>query len=89
MMRSNKMSIQLGFLLALAAGLLGFAGCGGGNSGGSTNTSGPPVSNTQAVAVNIGPANNALNEVFTDVTICNPGTTTCQTIPNIEVDTGS
>jgi len=89
MTRSNKLTIQFGFVLALATGLLGFSGCGG-NSGGSTSPGGvSPVSNTQAVAVNIGPANNALNEVFTEVTICNPGTTSCQTIPNVEVDTGS
>ncbi len=89
MTRSNHLTVQLGLFLGLTACFVGLAGCGS-NNGGSTGTSGgPPVTNTQPVAVNIGPANNALNEVFTDVTICNPGTTTCQTIPNIEVDTGS
>jgi len=89
MTRSNHLTFQLEFFLALTAGVVGLTGCGS-NGGGSPSTSGgPPVNNTQPVAVNLGPANNALNEVFTDVTICNPGTTTCQTISNIEVDTGS
>jgi hypothetical protein len=47
------------------------------------------VNNTQALQVNLGPANNFVNGVFTSVTVCEPGTSTCQTIPNVLVDTGS
>jgi hypothetical protein len=49
-----------------------------------------PVSNTQALQVNFGP-NNAygVNGLFTNVTICVSGTSTCQDIPNVLVDTGS
>jgi hypothetical protein len=47
------------------------------------------VNNTQAIQVNLGPANNYTNGLFTDVTICVPGTTTCQDIPGVLVDSGS
>ena len=57
---------------------------GGGSSGGST------VANTQAVQVNTGPSNYyGPNGLFTSVTICVPGTSTCQNISNVLVDTGS
>jgi Protein of unknown function (DUF3443) len=75
----------------LAASLLALAGCGGGSSSSST-TSPPPstVDNTLAVQVNSGPASNYVNGLFTSVTICVPGSTSsCQTIPNVLVDTGS
>ncbi|MGH9434114.1 MAG: DUF3443 domain-containing protein, partial [Terriglobia bacterium] len=41
------------------------------------------------VQVNLGPLNNDADVLFTDVTICVPGTTNCQTIQNVQVDTGS
>jgi len=49
-------------------------------------------SNAAAVNVNFGPEGQAGgydNGIFTSVTVCEPGTTTCQTIPNVLVDTGS
>jgi hypothetical protein len=65
------------------------AGCGGGNNG-SINNPGTPVNNVQAISANQGPSTNGfINGLFTSVTICVPGTTTCQTIPNVEIDTGS
>ncbi len=78
------------FLLCLAA-----VSCGGGNSlgGGSGSGGGGPVApgaNVVSVAVNAGPTGvNAVNTLYTTVTVCVPGTTTCQTIDNIQVDTGS
>lgn len=72
----------------LAVAVLGLAGCGGSSSS-STTTTPPPVNNTQPVEVNFGPANNYTNGLFTSVTICVPGTSNCQTIPNILVDSGS
>jgi hypothetical protein len=36
-----------------------------------------------------GPENNYANGLFTSVTVCVPGKATCQTVPNILVDTGS
>ena len=51
-----------------------------------------PANNVQPIAVNSGPEPNtfyAVNEPFVSVTICVPGTSQCQTIDNILVDTGS
>jgi len=81
---------------ALAA--VAIAGCGGGSGSNSGNGSGngsgsgtpPAINNTQPVAVNAGPNGNGVNEIFTSVMVCNPGSTTsCQTIPDVLVDTGS
>jgi len=47
-----------------------------------------PVANQ--ISVTVGPnAWNAQNVLYTSVTICVPGTSTCQTIDNVLVDTGS
>jgi len=49
-----------------------------------------PASNVVSVVVNGGPTGvNNLNTLYTTITVCLPGTSTCQTIDNIEVDTGS
>ena len=75
------------------------SGCGGGGSSpsssssgsgsGSTGTSGTPVNNSQPLQVNAGPAGDSFNQPLTSVTICEPGTSTCQTISDVLVDTGS
>jgi hypothetical protein len=44
--------------------------------------------NVAAITVTGGPAN-SVNLAFVSVTICVPNTTTCQTVDNIQVDTGS
>ena len=82
--------------LAVASIVVSLSGCGDGNSSSSSETtpSPPPVNNTQPVIVDAGPLVNgqfAGNEdvLFTTVTICVPGTATCQTIDHIVVDTGS
>ena len=49
-------------------------------------TSGP---NVVPITVNSGPAGSYANGAFTSVTVCVPGTSTCQTIDGILVDTGS
>ncbi|MBZ5543871.1 MAG: DUF3443 domain-containing protein [Acidobacteriia bacterium] len=88
-MKVRKGSIaKLVFSLGLSAGLLVLASCGNGG-GSSTNTNPPPVSNTQPMEVNLGPANNYTNGLFTDVTLCVPGSSSCQTINNVLVDSGS
>jgi hypothetical protein len=83
-------------LLLLSVPLLLLAACGG--SGTSTigptppppnqviATPGPP--NVEPLVLEAGPAN-ALNTAFVSVTVCVPGSQQCQTIDNIEVDTGS
>jgi len=89
--------------LALVGTLWMAAACGSGGSSGSsaaasagisstpTGTGGPggntiadPAPNVAALTVNTGP-----NFLFTTVTVCAPGTSTCATIPNVLVDTGS
>lgn len=85
--------------LAALALCLGAASCGGGgsaapnesssssSSGSGTSATGP---NVVSATVSAGPTGvNAVNTLYTTVTVCVPGTTTCQTIDNIQVDTGS
>jgi hypothetical protein len=66
-------------------------GCGSGSVGGTYSPPAPtPTANTVDIAVNSGPVFNAFNVPYVSVTVCNPGgTTTCTTIPNVQVDTGS
>ncbi|HZQ94482.1 MAG TPA: DUF3443 domain-containing protein [Candidatus Sulfotelmatobacter sp.] len=73
--------------LACAAGLLAsLFSCGGG----SRNSPGPSTgSNVQSLVVNAGPDLNYANGVFTTVTVCVPGSSTCQSINGVLVDTGS
>jgi hypothetical protein len=65
--------------------------CGGG--GGDSNIAFAPggggTGNQQPIEVNSGINNDYVNGLFTTVTICVPGTTTCQNIDNVLVDTGS
>jgi hypothetical protein len=66
--------------------------CGGGGLSGGSNSGGTvtPAANVVNVTVSAGPAGvNAINTLYTSVTVCLPSTTTCQTIDNIQVDTGS
>ncbi len=64
------------------------AACGGGSH--TTSSSTPkPSSKSQAIVVSGGPDNNYANGLFTSVTICAPGTSNCQTVDNVLVDTGS
>ncbi len=60
-------------------------------SGSATVTVNPvaPGSNVVPVTVDAGPANSYVNGAFATVTICVPGTATCQTIDHLLVDTGS
>ena len=48
-----------------------------------------PVLNTQSIVVNAGPEGTYFNGAFTTVTVCVPGTSTCQTVADVLVDTGS
>lgn len=76
--------------LLLVSGLCLSVACGGGSS----HTTPPQVitptgSNVVQLSLNSGATGNYANGVFTTVTVCIPGTTTCQTINNILLDTGS
>ena len=65
------------------------AACGGGGSNGGGGGGSASVNNTLPAQVNLGVNNNYANGLFTSVTVCVPGTTNCQTISNVLVDTGS
>src|SRR3569832_2865883 len=57
------------------------------STGGTTTPA--TATNAVTVTVNAGPTNHSLNQPFTSVTICVPGTSNCQTIGGILIDTGS
>jgi len=78
-------------LLLLLVALV-FSACGtsgSGEGGGSVVGPTPPGANVMQLTVNSGPTGNSVNSPFTSVTICAPGTSQCQTIDGIVVDTGS
>ena len=85
-------------IVAMVGILMAVAGCSGngGTSVAGGNTITGSAANVQPVTVSPGPTyvsgnpNTAyLNGVFTSVTVCVPGTSNCQTIDNVLVDTGS
>ncbi len=89
-MKDPKKLLILIFAVGLACGFS--TGCGGGSSSsGSTpaNTITSTGANVASISVNGGPAGNYPDASFTTVTVCVPGTSTCQTIDGILVDTGS
>ena len=84
--------------LALAAffGVIFSVGCGGGSSATNAATTPNPITssgtNVAPITVNTGPSNSPTlyaNGAFVNVTLCVPGTSTCQTIDEVLVDTGS
>jgi len=88
--RMIMITIKNGITTAAVCGALLFAGaCGGGSSPTTKQTPPPTGSNVATLTVNTGPAGNYANGAFTSVTVCTPGTSTCQTIDGILVDTGS
>ena len=71
------------------SGLSGYGTGGGGGGGGGGGIAGPGP-NVAALTVKIGPAGPGfVNIPFVTITVCAPNTSNCQTIDNIEVDTGS
>ena len=92
MSRSILNFLKAGFCL-MACVLASACGGGGGDvaSSGASGGSTPVVagSNVATVTVDSGPANNSANTLFVSVTLCVPGSTTCQTIDHVEVDTAS
>ncbi len=77
------------FFVLLAASACAFSiGCGGSSSS-KTNTIAQAGQNVAPITVNSGPTGNYADGAFTSVTVCVPGTSTCQTIDGLLVDTGS
>jgi Protein of unknown function (DUF3443) len=82
---------SLSFLLASWASALLLAGCGGGGGGGSAPAA-QLGANEHVIYVDAGPPGTGYNanRLYTDVTICQPGSATnCQTIDHVLVDSGS
>src|SRR5271169_2426216 len=79
------------FLILLVVGALGFlAACGSGSTPAGVTPPPPPGQNIQPVTIDGGlPGGNYVNAAFVSVQICAPGTTSCQTIDHVLVDTGS
>jgi hypothetical protein len=66
--------------------------CGGGGGGSlSPASSAPTGSNVAGIVVDAGPTSTSpdVNTLFTTVTVCVPGTASCQIIDHIQVDTAS
>ncbi len=83
-------------LLFLLSNVIWMVACGGNgnndNGGGGGNNPPPVTSNVQPITVDSGPQPQsflATNQAYTSVTLCVPGTSTCQTVDHIQVDTGS
>ena len=74
-------------VVAACGALLFIVGCG--SSGSSPNPIVPSGNNVLAISVNTGPAGNYANGAFASVTVCVPGSSTCQMIDGVLVDTGS
>jgi hypothetical protein len=84
---------RISFLILIFALMTGCGGSGGSGSSSSVGGGTPPAAtadNVLSITVN-GPGlnNSYLNEPCVSVTICTPGTITCQTINDILLDTGS
>ncbi|MGB0014382.1 MAG: DUF3443 family protein, partial [Candidatus Sulfotelmatobacter sp.] len=79
------------FLVFTALPAVAFlAACGGGSSSSTpAQTIAPSGGNVASITVNGGPTGNYVDASFTSVTVCVPGTATCQTIDGVLVDTGS
>lgn len=78
-------------LILISAIVGAITGCGGGD-GSAVSTGSSSVTraaNEVKVTVDNGPAGYNVNRLYTDVTICTPGTLQCQTINHVLVDTGS
>lgn len=85
-MVSDQLLRRSMLLVSLSAFAM-LAGCGGSSS----NSSHSNANNVQAIAVDGGPVAGQLypNGAFTSVTICAPGSSNCQTVGGVLVDTGS
>jgi hypothetical protein len=82
---SKNLARSFTCVICLVASACGGGGGGGGGGGPSPLPSGP---NVAPITVDSGPAG-TVNTAFVSVTLCVPGTATCQTIDHVLVDTAS
>ena len=82
------MNLRRALVATIFCSLLFVLGCGGSSSGPKNIIVGSG-SNVATLTVNPGPNGSYANGAFTSVQVCVPGTSTCQTISGILVDTGS
>lgn len=61
----------------------------GGSAGSSATLSVTAVPNTVVITMDGGPGGGSLNVPYVSVTVCVPGTSNCQTVDHVAVDTGS
>lgn len=78
--------------ICLACGLA--VACGGSSSSTANTATTPvttttPAANVVPITANSGPEGNYVDGAFGSVTVCVPGTSQCQTVDNLLVDTGS
>jgi hypothetical protein len=91
-MRRIRLALFAGTSCAL---LLIAMSCGGGSSSSKSSGGGSPTTvntaNTVAVSVNGGPSTKfaLTNGMFVSVTVCQPGSNSCVTVPDVLLDTGS
>ncbi len=87
----RKMRIFFSFVFSSAACLtcVFLMACGGGSNHSTPNTIATSGANVAPISVNGGPLGNYPDAAFASVTVCVPGTSNCQTIDDVLVDTGS
>jgi len=90
-------SLRTFLVFAIFTAFAFLVGCGGSSSSSSSSSSSPPPqtivssgANVAPISVNSGaPGIGYVNGAFASVTVCIPGTSNCQTIDDVLVDTGS
>lgn len=86
----NVKSYNRLFLLLVSVSSLGLLlACGTTSSKTPVGPPPPPPSIPNVLPVTVNAGNNSLNIISASVTVCMPGTSTCQTVNNVMVDTGS
>ena len=87
---SASLTLTRLFFVTLLALLASCGGGGGGSGGASSPVAGAAMgANVLAVTVDTGTDGRSINSPYANVTICVPGTATCQTVSHVLVDTGS
>jgi hypothetical protein len=90
-MSADSRAFRLALLTSAAAVV---SACGGGSSSSSSPAPAPAAANVAAMTVDGGPVVNnmpigTINQAYVTITVCVPGTSTCQNIDHVWVDTGS